>query len=293
MQSERPHVWTPSSHPRAPRLCSNRFTRNPCRTCIPLPWTCTYLLISHRAILFCMFWGVGKIRGASTASLLPGPSCCADAAAIGESEHWTKRVRARGVKQRRAGIKNLSCFGKMWKTEQNEFGKYEICMLRVSNKFKTCFFAPWSLVCLSGKYSSNYCLWWHHPVQYYLASGVCCYMIYVYSRSWCWKWDDGINKGTSSIKGVPWHHHATGNHDIMTPSPGWEKPRSELIFQQVRKRVERWGHQRGGSLVFGCFGSVHKIHKKTTIWRPCMLAAICFAIFFCNAKQHYMYTPWN
>lgn len=123
-----------------------------------------------------MFWGVGKIRGASTASLLPGPSCCADAAAIGESEHWTKRVRARGVKQRRAGIKNLSCFGKMWKTEQNEFGKYEICMLRVSNKFMTCFFAPWSLVCLSGKYSSNYCLWWHHPVQYDLASGVCCYM---------------------------------------------------------------------------------------------------------------------
>lgn len=34
------------------------------QTCIPWkPWTCTYLLISHKSILFCMFWGVGKISG--------------------------------------------------------------------------------------------------------------------------------------------------------------------------------------------------------------------------------------
>ena len=163
-----------------------------------------------------MFWGVGKIRGASTASLLPGPSCCADAAAIGESEHWTKRVRARGVKQRWAGIKNLWCFGKMWKTEQNEFWKYEMCMLRVSNKFMTCFFAPWSLVCLSGKYSSNYCLWWHHTYKY-LASGVCCYMFILGLDA-----GNGMMESTkaSSIKGVPYSpcHRQPWHHDPFT---GW------------------------------------------------------------------------
>lgn len=123
-------------------------------------------------------------------------------------------------------------------------------------------FAPWSLVCLSGKYSSNYCLWWHHPVQYYLASGVCCYMFIL-------GLDPGngmisINKGIF-IKGECLNQHATGNHDIMTPSPVERSQGQSSSSSRCCLRVERWGHHGGGRalLLSNSFEEI-KLYKSSS-----------------------------
>lgn len=91
------------------------------------------------------------------------------------------------------------------------------------------------------------------------------------------------------------NQHATGNHDIMTPSPversqSWRiddfmvkvsLQSSGLLFLGQSSSSSRcWngskdGEMTGRQLGFWMLkGVCIKIHKKTTIWRPCMRAAI-------------------
>lgn len=214
-----------------------------------------------------MFWGVGKIRGASTAM------CCQGLHAVqtllqsvnqstGQNEFEPEGWNNQELESRTCGV--------LGRCENRTEWIWAIRNLYAKGKQQVYdSFAPWSLVCLSGNISSNYCLWWHHPVQYYLASGVCCYMFILGVDA-----GNGMMESTksSSIKGVYLNHHATGNR----------QPLHRLREAKVRAHLpagaetgRKMGKWRKGQLGFWMLkGVCIRMHKKTTIWRPCMLAAI-------------------